>query len=112
MPLVGIALLFYPLFCLCGQHPREQGGAFGRETHWHVGDCLTPPRNALLRQFQTVAQWGGTHARRQKNVTSEIEVVDLLSRTTSRKIRKIMNKSYFTLIFCKFSLESLLPKKN
>ena len=44
-------------------------------------DCLTPPRNALLRQFQTVAQWGGTHARRQKNVTSEIEVVDLLSQT-------------------------------
>ena len=37
MPLVGIALLFYPLFCLCGQHPREQGGAFGSETQWHVG---------------------------------------------------------------------------
>ena len=44
MPLVGIALLFYPLFCMCGQHPREQGGAFGRETHWHVGvSCIIYP---------------------------------------------------------------------
>ena len=55
-------------------------------------------RLAVLRPFQAVAQWGGTHARRDQNSSSQIEIVDLLSRKKWDSNRKL-----FGTVFANFT---------
>ena len=62
MPLVGIALIYYPLFCLCGQHherrkaeplaerlTRCEVSLCSRFALWRVGLSSVPRLRRLIR---------------------------------------------------------------